>query len=512
MKNNGEKNILVTLFKIVMFVGLVVLQLLFFNYIYSYAKDVYIYANSLFELFRVVAVLYIIYKHDNPAFKISWLIFIMITPVIGLILYFSFGNAKLPKKIKLKGDKISINSFDLLTDDKTVLDEIKKEDKRIYNCVNYIGNVSNYPVYKNSSVEYLSVGEEYFKNMISDMKKAKKYIFMEYFIIADGKILSEIMDVLKERSSCGVEVFIMCDGIGSMFTLPKGFKKMCVENNIKFRIFNKVTAKLTAYLNNRDHRKITVIDGVVAYTGGINIGDEYANVVSKYGHWKDSGIKIEGEAVWSYAVMFLRMWNLYEKNEVEYLNYKVETTSSKEDGYVMPFCDGPYDLMNTGEDVYLNVINTAKDYVYITSPYLIIGNELLTALCNAAKSGVDVRIMVPGVPDKKIVYTATRSFYDELLKAGVKIYEYTPGFIHSKTYVCDDDVSIVGSINMDFRSLYLLYEVGTYFYKSSISKVMRDDFIKMVGVSKEVKYNYWKKRHLFTRVSEAILRALSPLL
>ena len=512
MKNSKETNRFITVLKIGIFILLVISQVYILTYIYSSAKDLYIYYNSLFMLIKFIAVLFIICKHYNPVFKISWLIFIMFMPVIGVLVYLLFTNSKMPRYIIKRLEEVTKKTKKLLSRNKEVEQEIKQIDSRIYNSINYITNTSQYPVYANSKVEYLPLGEIYFSKMIEDMKQAKKYIFLEYFIVAEGVIFDRIYEVLKERVQNGVKVYFMYDGIGSMFKVPKHIKKKFNEAGIKYKIFNRVTAIVTAYLNNRDHRKLTVIDGTIAYSGGINIGDEYANIKQRIGHWKDNGIRVEGPCVKSYIVMFIRMWNIYKKDKISY-NLDIPTYEcQKTDGYIIPFGDGPYNLNNPGESIYIDTINKAKDYIYITSPYLIIDNELLLSLCKAAKSGVDVRIMLPGIPDKKLVYISSRSFYGELLKSGVKIYEYTPGFLHAKMFISDDDISIIGTINLDFRSLYLHYELATYLYKTSVTKPMKKDFLSLVKESREIKLEQVKKQSLITRFIAAILRAFSPLL
>lgn len=514
MKNSGEKNIFVTIVKFLIFISLLLIQYIFLMNIYVLTYEMYMYYTYFFEFVKVIAVLYILYKPSNPAFKISWIILLTFIPVIGVVLYFLFGNMKIPKRVQKKVNVVQGKTSLLFEYNDVVENEIRNIDKRIYNNMKFLSNTSTFPIYRNTDVEYLELGEIYFTRMIEDMKLAKKYIFLEYFIIEDGIIFENIFKVLEDRIKNGVKVYILYDAFGSMFTISSSVKKRFKEVGIEFRAFNNLTPLITMYLNNRDHRKITVIDGVIGYSGGINIGDEYANIASKYGHWKDTGIRVCGDVVKSYAIMFLRMWSLLDKKLTDYscfdLTKKIDSTNS--DGYVITFSDGPYNDCNIGENIYIKTLNNAKDYVYITTPYLIITNEMSIALCNAALSGVDVRIIMPGIPDKKIVYVASRSFYEELLKAGVKIYEYTPGFIHSKSYISDDDVSIIGTINMDYRSLFLHYELGTYFYKSKMTLKMKEDYLNLLTKCREVKLVNWKKRNFITRVFEAILRAFSPML
>lgn len=513
MKHKGEKNIIVATTKFLIFLLLLLIQYFLIKYIYNQATILYIYSNWIFEAIKITSALYIVNKQDNPAYKISWLLLIMFFPIIGLILYFITGNIKLPKFIQNKVTKIIRRTHKLLTFNQTIEDEIKELDKRVYNSFTYLKNTCALPVYRNTSAKYFATGESYFESMLEDLKKAKKYILIEYFIISEGIIFNQIYKILEEKANQNVQVYILYDGIGSMINLPKQLRKKHKTNNIHIKAFNEISPIITTYINDRDHRKMTIIDGKIGYTGGINIGDEYANIEKKYGHWKDTGIKVEGNPVFTYVVMFLRLWELTTKEKLDYTFFETPTKElKKEDGFVMPYGDGPHNKFNPAENIYIDTLNKAKDYVYITSPYLVIDNEMLTALCNTALSGVDVRIMIPGIPDKKIVYIASKSYYPELLKAGVKIYEYTPGFLHSKTFISDDEISIVGSINLDYRSLYLHYELATYFYKSKINKQIKKDFEEMIKVSNEITNKNYKKPNLIIRVFEAVLRALSPMM
>lgn len=516
MKYNGEKNILITILKLFIVVAVLVVQYLVLEYIYSKTYQIYLYSNTVFKIIEFIFVMYIVYKHDNPSYKISWLLLIIVSPVLGVVTYALFSNSKIPKRVQKRVDKITKETNDMLHHENEILKIIKKQDKRIYNSIEYIKNTTGYPVYENVECKYLEKGEKYLYSMINDMKKAEKYILIEYFIVSKGKIFNEIFKVLEEKAKQGVQIYFMNDDVGSMMSKPKNLKHKLQKIGVKYVDFNRLTPIVTTYLNNRDHRKITVIDGKIAYTGGINIGDEYANINSKLGYWKDTGIRIEGPAVWSFVVMFFRMWEVYNKEEIDLKFFETEINKDVEEkinnGYIFPFCDGPYNKNNPAEMIYMDILNKVKDYVYITTPYLIIDNEMLTSLCNCAKSGIDVRILMPGIPDKKLVYITSRSYYDELLKAGVKIYEYTPGFVHAKTFVSDDEVSVVGSINMDFRSLYLHYEVGCYLYKTDISNIMKTDFLNMLENSKEVTLSQWGKRNFFMRSIESILIAFSGML
>ena len=390
-------------------------------------------------------------------------------------------------------------------------EKIKKEFKDNGN-IRYISDFSGYPATKNNDVTYYPIGEEAYAAMLKELKKAEKFIFFEYFIVAPGKMWDSILDILKEKAKNGVEVRVMYDDLGCLAHLDKNYPKMLEEFGIKCISFNRLNPIAGIIMNNRDHRKILVIDGKVAFSGGINIADEYINVNSAYGHWKDNGIRISGDAVWNYTVMFLTLWNAYLKEDKDFNKFKYSFSKNKKDlGYVIPYGDTPLDDETTGEDIYLNIINNANKYVYIFTPYLIIDTDMINALALAVKRGVDVRIVIPGIPDKKIVYTLSESYVEPLVKEGVKIYKYTPGFVHSKVFVSDDKVATVGTINMDYRSLYLHFECGCYLEDVKAIKDIKDDLVK----SMEKSHKVTKKEaspNLLKAIWQALLRLIAPLM
>lgn len=324
---------------------------------------------------------------------------------------------------------------------------------------------------------------------------------------------SSILEILKEKVKEGVDVRIIYDDVGSIMKLPGGYEKELRKLGIKCRVFSPAAPVLSPRLNNRDHRKIAVIDGNIAYTGGINLSDEYANIVSRFGHWKDNAVRLYGNAAFSFTVMFISMWDFWNSEDMKLEKFlpDIENESSTE-GVVQPYSDSPLDNEPVGENAYMNIINRAKKYVYIMTPYLIIGNEVLSCIKNAAKSGVDVRIMTPAIPDKKFVHATTRSYYETLIESGVRIYEYTPGFLHSKTFVSDDSIATVGSFNLDFRSLYLHFECGALIYRSPAVLDIRKDFDETFKVCHEITLEECKKVKFITKVSRIILRTLAPLL
>ena len=390
---------------------------------------------------------------------------------------------------------------------------IEKMPPDVVNQSHYISNSAHCPPYKNTTVEYLPMGEVKFERMVQELKKAKRYIFMEYFIIQEGTMWNTILDVLEEKAKEGVDVRVIYDDMGCILTLPTGYEKTLREKGIQCQIFNPFIPILSSHFNTRDHRKICVIDGNVGFTGGINLADEYINGYEKHGHWKDTAILLKGEAVFSLTTMFLSMWDYLIKKEGEdYAAYYPDSWDENAQGIVQPFADNPLDDEAVGETVYLNLINKAKRYVYITTPYLILSNEMVTAMNTAAKSGVDVRIITPHVPDKWYVYYVTQSYYPRLLEAGVRIYEYTPGFVHAKMYVSDDREAIVGSANMDYRSLYLHFENCCAFYGGHMVRDVLEDVRATLAESHEVTMADVLRTPLYKWLAQVFLRFFSPLM
>lgn len=462
------------------------------------------------ELVSVLMVLYVINTEDDPAYKILWITLILTVPIIGGFLYFFFGNKKPSRKLA-KAYEIQKSQTKYTTYPKADLNEI--DDFAIRGVSKYL-LYENYPTYFNSQIKYYASGEDIYREMIKDLKAAKYFIFMEYFIIHDGMMLQGIMDILEAKVKEGVEVRFLYDDIGSVNLVSRNYYKILQRKGIKAMAFNRFTPLFSIAMNNRDHRKITVIDGSISFCGGFNLADEYINKKERFGYWKDTGVKIVGGASWNLTQIFLETWNVANKTLEEYDKYhprhypKIEFTNS---GLVAPYADSPLDNRPIGVNVYLNIINNAHDYVYITTPYLILNNTLEQALLLAAKRGVDVRIITPGIPDKKLVFRITRSYYHILTKYGVKIYEYTPGFMHAKNFVCDDKLATVGTINLDYRSLYLHFECGIFFAENAAVTEVKEDFLKALQQAKKIEHDdpiVKKYQSLFDR----ILRIFGPLL
>lgn len=459
----------------------------------------------------LLVISYLILKDENPSYKMTWIIVIGIMPLMGAMMYLMFGNKRPSRHMRKRLERVDAMHRECMLQRTPVLPA--ETDDRLAGTSTYLARRGPFPAYADTDVEYFDVGEKLFARLLPDLESAQHYIFMEYFIVSEGSIWEEVFDVLQRRAAAGVDVRLIYDDMGSVSSLPRNMKKKLRSAGIRLLAFNPFLPLVSLVMNHRDHRKITVIDGRVAYTGGINIADEYANRYDRYGHWKDTGLRMEGMAVNSFAVMFLNMWNAFCKGETDYTPYLTAQpcAAAAGRGIVQPYCDSPLDEENLAENVYLEILSQAQRYVYIFTPYLVVGSELLSALTLAAKRGVDVRIVTPGVPDKKTVYRLTRSYYTQLVRAGVKIYEYSPGFLHAKSFVSDDRVAVVGTINMDFRSLYLHFECGALLIDTPVIEDIRRDALDTIAISREVLPTDCKK-YSFPSLLDLILRVFSPLL
>ena len=488
------------------------LWLVMVMYQFSYQ---FTYANLAIRTIAIIVVLVIVNRWTNPANKLSWTFIILLSPVLGLLLYMIFGRSSLTKKTQERMDSVNREVSACLYQTPEIKEQLEREDLSVYRQSRYINDWAGFPLYHNTSTKYYSCGEEMFPDMLADLEKAEHFIFLEYFIVDQGVMFDRIVEVLEQKSKEGVDVRLIYDDIGCINTLPPKYYKVLQAKGIKCAAFNPFRPIMSVVMNNRDHRKIFVVDGKVGFTGGINLADEYINVASRFGYWKDTGIRLEGEAVWSMTVMFLEMWNYINHSSEDYKQFMPQVYQKEPfegDGFVQPYGDTPLDHETVGENIYLNIINHAERYVYIFTPYLIIDNEMLVSLCNAAKRGVDVRIVTPGIPDKKLVYQTTRSYYAPLVRRGVRIYEYTPGFIHQKQTLCDGETATVGTINFDYRSLYHHFENGVLLHGCGALGAIGEDFEQIFEVSREVTEQYKGKRSMGLRIIQCILRLFAPLL
>ena len=492
---------------------LIVLQaLLLFGFIWKLDNYfVYFYAGSV--LLSLLITLGIINSKSNPAYKIAWLIPILLFPAFGGLVYLLFGSDRTGRYLRKKLQGIG-TEMDNVIGEAYRRSGAEQLPPDAANQSRYISHCAYCPPYQNTTTEYLPLGEVKFERMVEELKKAKHYIFLEYFIIQEGKMWNTILDILRQKAAEGVDVRVIYDDMGCIMILPTGYDRTLEQMGIKCRIFNPFVPILSSRFNTRDHRKICVIDGNVGFTGGINLADEYINAYEKHGHWKDTSILLKGEAVFNLTVMFLSMWDYLDSTtgKTDYSRYYPTVWDENAKGYVQPFADNPLDDEAVGETVYLNLINKAKRYVYITTPYLILSSEMLTALTSAAKCGVDVRIITPHIPDKWYVHAVSRSHYQPLIEAGVKIYEYTPGFIHAKTFVVDDDYAVVGTINLDYRSLYLHFECAVWMYQTPSVAQVRDDFFKTQQISQEITLEECRSLSFPRRLGRSVLRVFAPLM
>lgn len=470
--------------------------------------------STLFKLFSVAVVLYIISKVDVPGYKIGWIILILLFPLFGGLLFLLLGENRPAKYLRKRLEAGSENHDLYMAQDAETLDALRERLPRVACCAFYVSQYGHYPVLDDSSVKYYSFGEYQYADMLEELKSAKKFIFLEYFILEEGEMWNTIFDILAEKAAAGVDVRLIYDDFGCLTHIPANYSRKLEKRGVKCLVFNPFIPIVSAVMNNRDHRKIMVIDGKTAFTGGINLSDEYINRRVRFGKWKDSGVMVKGKAVWSFTVMFLELWNAYMTEREDFTDFLCGENPPPSHGFVQPFSDSPLDGETVSSNVYLDILAQAKDYVYIFTPYLAISDEMSIALMAAAKRGVDVRMVLPGIPDKPLTYQLSRSYYGPLLKAGVRIYEYTPGFIHAKSYVSDDEIAVVGTINMDYRSLYLHFECGVVMYGCPAVHDLRRDAEETFAVSREVHAGERHKSEfgaLMGAFFDSILRLFAPL-
>ena len=487
----------------------IVLLILMFALLSRYA---HIYVEGSMILGVIIMIL-IMTDDSNPAYKIAWIVPIALFPIVGslLFLYVKYNIGTIaPKKIL---QQIIKETKQYTSTENAIKDKLHSEHTDIEKLSDYLEKNGECATYENSSVEYFSLGDYAMEPIIQELEKAEQFIFIEFFMIEEGIFFNKVLEVLSRKAAEGVEVRVMYDDLGSVALLPRKYPEVLKAKGIQAKTYAHLTPFLSTHYNNRDHRKILVVDGKCALTGGINLCDEYINAYEKFGHWKDNAVIIKGDAVQKFTLMFLQMWNAeqYSPN-VDYQKYLVKNPIKGNGGYVIPYGDGPHRHENVAEHVYMDILNNANDYVYIMTPYLILDYEMEKTIKHAAMSGIDVRIILPRIPDKKIPYAIARTFYPNLLNAGVKIYEYTPGFIHAKTFLSDDKIGVVGTINLDYRSLYLHYECGSIFYKNESLVDIKKDFSDTFDKSQLIDLQYYYKLNVVYRFIGRILRIFGPLM
>ena len=468
-----------------------------------------VWVNGLLNALSLLIILYLVRKDENSAYKVGWIALIGLLPLLGGALYLAFGNKRPSRRLRQKMSAVEEAHKKDLTQQPGIFDTL---DARAQGQSGYVARYGGFPAWQNTRTRYFSCGEELYPQLLADLERAEKSIFLEFFIVSHGVMWDGIEKILRRKAAQGVDVRLIYDDFGSLKGLPVDFVVQMERARIRCIPFNPVVPLLSLVMNHRDHRKIVVIDGTVAYTGGVNLADEYINVQQRFGYWKDAALRVEGDAAWNFTVAFLNFWNSFRPSEMDYGTFRPRTqTPPVSDGVVQPYADSPLDEEPVAETVYLNILSQTQRYVYIYTPYLAIGEEMLDGLKNAAKRGVDVRLMLPGIPDKKLVFRLSRSYYLPLLRAGVRIFEFTPGFLHAKCWVSDDCTAVVGSINMDYRSLFLHFECGVLLHNNSQIHALREDMQATLRRCREVRISDCRTSLPGTAL-DSVLRLLSPLM
>jgi len=486
----------------------ILIQLAYLAVLFWTLGTVFSYSYIGFIIVGIAAAVYIMNRDLSPGYKLIWVFTVLSLPIFGCMLYFFFGRRR-PRC----SSPAPNNYMHELSDDSELLDELLQRDDCAAKQARYITRNGGFKLYQGSETHYYSSGEALFPILIMELEKAERFIFIEFFILESGVFWDRVLNILEQKAAGNVEVRLIYDDFGCLMTLPRSYRRILEEKGIKCRVFGRLKPYWSGRMNNRDHRKMIVIDGAVAITGGINMADEYINTFEKHGYWKDSALLIKGDAANSFTASFLQMWNtLGEDYTVRNNSYFREEAPSRHDGFCIPYADSPDDDEMLGENIYLNMIYSAKRYVYITTPYLILDSEIQEALILAAKNGIDIRIITPHIPDKKFVHAITRANYPALLRHGVRIYEFLPGFIHAKNFVSDDHIAVVGTVNLDFRSLYLHYECGVWMYDTSSVADVKEDFMTTLKQSREINPHDTQEHNIFKRIGKAILRLFSPMM
>ena len=489
----------------------ILLQIGFLIVMATYLRADFFWIRIAMNVLSWAMVIYIISCGVNPSYKIAWIVLILAFPVAGLTIYLLFGGNKISSYEHRKMQSIEAVTMQQLQQEEEPLWELAAARTPAFNHARYLLSASGYPIYDDADATYFPSGESCYAAMLEELQKAEHYIFIEFFIIAQGKMWDPILQLLREKAAAGVDVRVVYDDFGCITRLPMRYAKKLREMGIRAHAFNPYVPILSARLNNRDHRKLMIIDGRAAFTGGVNLADEYINHIERFGHWKDTAIMLKGDAVESFSLMFLQMWNIDEKlpQFPEQLDVPEPAPAR---GYVIPYADSPMDKEKLGEMVYIDILNRAHSYVYIMTPYLILDGEMETALKFAAKRGVDVRIILPGIPDKKIPYALAKTHYKALLSAGVKLYEYTPGFVHAKVFLSDRREAVVGTINLDYRSLYHHFECAAYLKDVDCLEDIWQDFQNTMGSCRPVTWQTLRQEPFLVKLTGYLAKVIAPLL
>lgn len=510
----GQKGIIHAIFsRMGVIMVLLIVQIFILFSIFQWFKEFlpHIWGGTI--LFTVCMIIYLLNSQMDPTGKITWLIAIMLAPVFGVLL-FGFTQSEIGHRVlKRRVDQISSATLEEIPQSQEVMEQLSEENKGVASLAHYMHRSGCHPVFRGTSVKYFPLGEDKFAEMLRQLEAAEHFIFMEYFIVDEGLMWGRILEILARKAAEGVDVRVMYDGTCELALLPRDYPKRLKALGIKCKIFAPVMPFVSTHYNYRDHRKIMVIDGHTAFNGGVNLADEYINHTVKFGHWKDTAVMLKGEAVKSFTLMFLKMWEIDEK-EAEFGRFLAAPSLPVEgaDGYVIPFGDCPLDNDRLGERVYMDILNRSQEYVHIMTPYLILDGEMETALKFAAERGVEVVLILPGIPDKAIPYALAKTYYASLLKSGVKIYEYTPGFVHAKVFVSDDHEAVVGTINLDYRSLYHHFECATYMYGTDCVADIEADYEATLQKCRQVTMETVKKEKWSVKLTGYVMKVIAPLL
>lgn len=483
---------------------------------FFWLKEYNKYLYGATSVLSAVLIIIEVNRTEEPMFKLTWVILIAIVPVFGALMYIYLHMGIMTKDMAHAQEKAREAIKPYMSQDDEIIREVSAYDTNEAGLIKYLSQYGGSPAYKNTLIEYYPLGDDMFKGITAELEKAEKFVFLEFFIInQSGKFWPEILSILKRKAKEGVEIRLLFDGMGCMTTLPRGYTEVMEKAGIKCRIFSPIQPLLSTYQNNRDHRKILVIDGRTAFSGGINLADEYANFIERFGHWKDTGVKLTGEAVAGFTALFLEMWDMSIAEQKESIGQYIKASeqySQKAEGIVIPYGDTPLDKEYVGKQVYMYMINNAGKYCHIVTPYLVIDNEIFEALKFAAHRGVDVKIIMPHIPDKKAAFWLARTYYPELIEAGIQIYEYVPGFVHAKMVVSDDKRAVVGTINFDFRSLYLHYECAAYMVDTPAVLEVENDCLKTLDSCMRVTMNEYRQFPLHTKFVGKVMRLVAPLI
>ena len=493
---------------------LLVLQLgVMFSFFHFLEDYIPLYFGSSY-LLAIWMVLHLLNSEDDPTISLSWCALIAVVPIFGSLMYWYIQldvGHRITQKVLTA---VSRESMQYQADQSALLAQLKETDKPLYDLARYTAAHGGCQIYQNSTAVYYPMGEKKFEAMLAEIEKAQHYIFLEYFALGHGYLWSTLLELLLRKASEGVEVRLLYDGTNAIVSLPYGYPRQLERQGIRCKMFAPPQPLMSTHYNNRDHRKILIVDGHTAFTGGVNLEDKYINIDSPYGHWKDAGLMVKGDAARGFVFMFLQMWNAGERvrDYAPYLPTPGTYAQPDAAGYVLPYCSNPMDGEHVGEMVYLDILNRATDYVWIMTPYLILDQQLITAITFAAQRGVDVRILLPHIPDKKYAFALAKRHYKQLLRAGVRIYEYTPGFVHSKIFLSDDRKAVVGTINLDYRSLYLNFECAAYVQDGPVVQDIKADYLQTLEVSHPVTLEEACSQPLGTRCYGWLLKTIAPLL